>query len=871
MQGHAKWAAALALLVLVTGSPAAQASKWTTTRFEVFAGAPSEKHRADNRTTLVEPDHPRGGVDDKDKVELERFLHKVALDYESMGFPDPIAAGLLEPLVRGDDGQPAIRVYLYPFDGPFGGYANRCDGPDTRTVIHINQTKLHRDGSISDITYQTLAHELFHAVQWSSPFLQVPAPCGVGKWIREGTADAIGFDIARKVLGRKLDQMNEVVPLPRDFFEWLKSVPPKMSPAFLKPWGGRSYTAPLADPDVPELDVYLTSSFWRHLAELTYSKKHNTPLAGPADPGNQVDYSYLTELFSTRAKGLGAKNEIVWLESWMASSPSLPAGNDKLADVFPVLISSLADHMAPGMRIPTIRNLDTSERAKKWQDRLFNCRDVTLSPNQPTAKLVSLPLRWTAAGCVRVKLEGLSGAVEIAVQVADVPYEKLHHLRAGVPGGQLIATPYAINPTTGGNAYALWRVQASANGSPAVILFSNVRDKAVETPGSHPNIYLSLPGWTKGGQSTTGIKTASSNKPVTTTKQVKDIETAKRRQPTRQSALAAMGGRKKCRSSSCKEEMRIALGVDAGGLVDPALVAGTGGMMAKLSGTTSVGADAPNLTSLMAMTDDGRVETVNISFKAVEHGTNIQIDDALIKVPKPRDMYSSREQVPDAHGDYKPNGKVFIDEYTPVMLRGRFEAKLVSFADQKKTSTRSHLPIRESISGTFVIAAPWRVEVEADKKALVKQLAGESAGDVVRMLERLPAGMRKKKFGKPKQVAKLCQLGITDDQLRKLDLPGSCSGASSTTVSDCRCTCKKKRIEEARPECQAVCEESWKSCPPEDKATDAETAEYRARMEKRGVDPRIIEEMIRVFKEADRQVRDLLMQQVDNMPPARRR
>jgi len=145
MQGHAKWAAALALLVLVTGSPAAQASKWTTTRFEVFAGAPSEKHRADNRTTLVEPDHPRGGVDDKDKGELERFLHKVALEYESMGFADPIAAGLLEPLVRGDDGQPAIRVYLYAFDGPFGGYANRCDGPDTRTVIHINRTKLHRD------------------------------------------------------------------------------------------------------------------------------------------------------------------------------------------------------------------------------------------------------------------------------------------------------------------------------------------------------------------------------------------------------------------------------------------------------------------------------------------------------------------------------------------------------------------------------------------------------------------------------------------------------------------------------------------------------------------------------------------------------
>ena len=56
-----------------------------------------------------------------------------------------------------------------------------------------------RHGRLTDRGAVTVAHELFHAVQWGAPFFSCQSPGVVGDWIAEGTAEALGWDLVRMV------------------------------------------------------------------------------------------------------------------------------------------------------------------------------------------------------------------------------------------------------------------------------------------------------------------------------------------------------------------------------------------------------------------------------------------------------------------------------------------------------------------------------------------------------------------------------------------------------------------------------------------------------------------------------------------------
>lgn len=170
-----------------------------------------------------------------------------------MGFADPVASGHLRPVYRHPTGK-KIRVYLTdvtswnPSISLAGAglayYVGKCSNLEQYNTILIHRPSAFQNGKLKESTYASAAHELFHAVQAASTFMKIPRPCHIGKWITEGTADAIGFDMARQL--RRFT-----------FPEW------RSNPGFLKIWGGRQYNQPLSEPEPGPtgLNDYFSSSF----------------------------------------------------------------------------------------------------------------------------------------------------------------------------------------------------------------------------------------------------------------------------------------------------------------------------------------------------------------------------------------------------------------------------------------------------------------------------------------------------------------------------------------------------------------------------------------------------------------------------------
>ncbi len=207
-----------------------------------------------------------------------------------------------------------------------------CDKATFGGSIVIHQPDAFANGKITQSTYQTLAHELFHAVQAASNFKKSPNSCNIGKWITEGTADAIGFDMARQLRGFT-------------FPEW------RSNPNFLKIWGGRQYSLPLPEPKPGKTGPtdYFSSSFWRHLAEVTQANIGGRDHAGSDEAA--VDYRYLADLMATRLPGSGPRSEIQWVSDWIRGYRHTL---QDLSRVYAQFTASIADYWAPGKRIKNV-------------------------------------------------------------------------------------------------------------------------------------------------------------------------------------------------------------------------------------------------------------------------------------------------------------------------------------------------------------------------------------------------------------------------------------------------------------------------------------------------------------------------------------
>lgn len=288
------------------------------------------------------------------RTEIETFLHDSAEILERWGFPPPLLRAPWQT-------QGAYRVFIVE---TLGDSAGEYHARSSRTplcdqlvdpFIFVAADDLLSNGLLTDRGRSTVAHELFHAVQYSMPFFDTPCEAGApGDWITEGTARAVGWDLVR--LLRSLEQYGE-----------------------LEPWGGRDYSAPLPVPlrhdrlseDQAALtpSPYPTASFWRYLAESYAAGGLLSTPPGPAAT-TPFDYGFLARMFASAPPARDCYtpqaeclSELRWLDRQIKETLGAP-----LHDLYTRFVGTAvlyADERVNGRAVG-------ATSSKDWREKLFD-------------------------------------------------------------------------------------------------------------------------------------------------------------------------------------------------------------------------------------------------------------------------------------------------------------------------------------------------------------------------------------------------------------------------------------------------------------------------------------------------------------------
>ena len=370
----------VASLLAEPGISQAETTKWPTTLFEVCDARPSDDPRFPTQTNSIERAieekvrdsvlrsthsatcRPKQPID----KEIERYMSDVAARNEKLGF----AAPQLKPIVDTPAG-PAYRIYVYDYADRFthARYASPCAGEYPHVKVDRKRaggSATFRNGKITTKGFGDLAHELFHAIQASYPTFK--KNCHVGDWIVEGTAEAVGIDMAKHLRG--------VVPNPKN-------------PAVR--WSARRYSERLfvADEDRARTSTaYNTASFWRYLGEHSTARRRGDRASKQE---GRADYRYLHRLFSRPLRAEPRKGreklELDWLDRGMSK-----IFDRQLASLYPSFLIAVSGY------VPT-RTSGTVSNTGKWYAELFRpCRKVAIKADEPTPEY-SISLEPVSAKC----------------------------------------------------------------------------------------------------------------------------------------------------------------------------------------------------------------------------------------------------------------------------------------------------------------------------------------------------------------------------------------------------------------------------------------------------------------------------------------
>lgn len=873
------WLLQLALGLLfcwpLTSTISHAAGEWQTTNFKVSLQRPDFGEifwQGDGRAILREGATLLGLGDQPSSAliqEVEAFMHETAVLYERWGYPDPVASGWLKPVVSGDDGNDAIQVYLYDIGEKPGAYYNDCDGaPEIRSIL-LNSKIMFEGGRISDSGYQTMAHELMHPVMFASKFAASQNRCNIGKWISEGIPDAVSYYVIRRLRNLSLRSKNK-------------------APVFLKVYGGRNYSQRLHDPNITEESGgqdYFTSSFWRHLAEISYVEH----ASGGDHPGSikaRENYSYVASLLSQPLAQAGREGELTWLSNWMKRTPHV---GQNLSRVFAQFAASFADHMS--YRIPPLTNVPEREREQKWLSKTFtDCPTIVLSHEQPSVTKI-LQIEKVAARCFHVDVRSAALVpAELVIEEGSLPKSALERLRIGAFGGVLVRGPHIATGEEGtalaNRTFALWSF-AITTGERSSFIIANVDSNPVQTEVATVELKFSVPYWESSRtdqQESAPVETTGKSAQPRTKEDVSRHISAKQRNPTTRSLAAVRTGRDEkppgasCTASmlqanQCGPQLGIALSKDNGTVPSLSFVGGSGGLINSMQAPMEGASDEFLMQRYQAMAMQAEGEMISISVPLINFGSTASFGNARISVTKNVDSTGggSLEAVgswPAANGGPEYTGQVTISEYTPHMLRGTFSAALIDSDDMRKMEPP--YPVVSRVEGSFTVPAPWRgsaVKPDIDPDSAMMQ---DMRQDMITILQKMPPAARQGMF----QSGKLCQMGFEDGELESLGMAVSCGGTqgqgvAGTRVQTCSCVCKDFEQEHSVLQCKRQCDTKWQeqqcygSAIIELDETDPEIKNYMVEVRKLGMREEANKTHHLSYQLASTQLRALMRQDID--------
>ncbi|MGB5341261.1 MAG: hypothetical protein WBP67_04150, partial [Thermoanaerobaculia bacterium] len=331
---------------------------------------------------------------------IEDYLHDSAVGYEDAGFEPPHLQKV------NDDGRVKYVVYLADFgESPRLIVAKNAWGVNFHVLgfMAINQPKFAAArGDLLETTapgyrgvelYRTLAHELFHSIQFKYDvefgslglFPPFPTPAGRQVVIEGGADGAATFLAAKKF------------------------------PGYLENWaydeeltGGYPYYLGflLDGPDPDDWSPYFTSSFWFHVAERFGSL-------------SVIEYLFRRSLPNYPGDD---KDRVRWLNGALEDHPGVEEG---LYTVYPHFLTELASYGAGRFK----RVAEDS-----WESWTFGyCPTVEMTPQTEVDAKYEIEMFNEMSGqCVEVKWNGFPENGALKVEVIGSDKEVLDQINLGI-------------------------------------------------------------------------------------------------------------------------------------------------------------------------------------------------------------------------------------------------------------------------------------------------------------------------------------------------------------------------------------------------------------------------------------------------------
>lgn len=660
---------------------------------------------------------------------IEDYLRQCAEQLETWGFPPPALGRVVEL----ENGELAYRVYALPTVSSSKYYPP--DGGDGANAGHL---RLHLMGSdrnwrLDFQAHATIAHELFHAVQWNTQFFSVD-PDSVGNWITEGQAEAVGGDLA-----------------------WIFASDAEQSSRFPWDWGGRSYSRHLAiaarNPGGTG-PVYETSSFWRYLAELDHRRRLPPgPQLPPGIAADTVHYGYLAFMLSRQpvprdcqSDDARCPEEIAWLN---ASLRGYQRFGQLLRRIYPQFAVALAAYGEEGGRAAA-ESAASGIGPAYWRLKVFGgCSYARLTSDERSVRVEpTLRFSGVSATCVEVTPEGFGPEVSVVVDVTATDAARLNQIVIGVAGDQRMATPLLTGEDlAAGATRTSWPVRLPS-GQSTTLVFANVAPIAQATLDQELTVTLTVPG-SDTSASREGVPTNSTgNAPPrpSPSGELRDDADGRRvragpRLTSNGPATSQFGRRPQ------RDEMTVSLFIVSDGVNAAFEITGRSGAF-NLANAVGAASGALTATDPVVLDAQRRASAldgsrIDLTFPLIDYGFTGVIEEAEVHFSRAQggrlEAIGPTDADPGPRRDMRPSGRVTIVEYTPEVLRGSFSADLVDPTENLPGGLQPSYAVVRSVEGDFWIASPWR-EDERMEVGPSASLESDAVDDMVTVIPDLPPG-----------------------------------------------------------------------------------------------------------------------------------